>query len=354
MMTMSKPKEARRSSRSGLRNRRGVAGTWVAVTLVTLLGMAALAIDVGRLTIAAQRAQDMADSAALAGATRLPYTDTARATALRTVLSNNDEGVGMETFCASEDIVFYGPTETVPNYGELGAWAHAMTVTTRVPVEYGFANVVGISGAVAERSCTVMRAPSAGVPICTMWIAHNTPLQYGVQQQLLMADGPHCSEIPGSFGFLQSPAGCTATWDTLLQGYPLDNEDIETAFLKTDDSVWAKTGINVGLFFQALEANGEGTARMQRALWPKWEDDTFTNYIKDNPRILLIPMVTYLDGEGSGAEFRIERFGAFWLEDVQGGQKIITGRFIEYDLPGGDTNNNAQFDDRVFSTKMLR
>jgi hypothetical protein len=69
---------------------------------------------------------------------------------------------------------------------------------------------------------------------------------------------------------------------------------------------------------------------------------------------MLIPMVTYLGGDGSGAEFRIERFGAFWLEDVQGGQKIVTGRFIEYDLPGGDPNNGAQFDDRVFATKMLR
>lgn len=335
-------------------NRRGVAGTWVAVTLVALLGMAALVIDVGRLTVAAQRAQDMADCAALAGATRLPNTDAARATALRTVLSNNNEGVGMDAVCSSEDVSFYYPTDVIPDYGELGLWAHAIKVTARVPVQYGFARVVGVSGAVAERSCTVMRAPSSGVPICTMWIAHNTPLQYGVQQQLLMADGPHYADIPGSFGFLQSPAGCTAAWDDLLRGWPLTNEDIETAFIDVGDSVWAKTGVNVGLFFKALEANNDGTARMQRCLWDKWKDDTFTDFHKDNPRIMLIPMVTYLGGEGSGAEFRIERFGAFWLEDVQGGQKIITGRFIEYDLPGGDPNNNSQFDDRVFSTKMLR
>ena len=118
--------------------RKGVAGTWVAVTLIALLSMAALVIDVGRLTVAAQRAQDMADCAALAGATRLPYTDAARATALRTVLSNNTEGVGLDAFCSSEDVEFYEPTDVVPDYGELGLWAHAIKVTARVPVEYGF------------------------------------------------------------------------------------------------------------------------------------------------------------------------------------------------------------------------
>jgi hypothetical protein len=326
------------------------------VTLIVLMGMAALAIDIGKLTIAAQRAQDMADCAALAGATRLPNMDAARATALRTVMSNNDEGVGMESFCSSEDIVFYGPSDIVPDYGELGLWARAITVTTRVPVKYGFANAVGVSGAVAERSCTVMRAPPTGVPICTMWIAHNTDTTSGAPQQLLMADGPHCANIPGSFGFLQSPAGCTASWDTLLQGWPLTDEDLETSFVKPGDSVWAKTGINVGLFFQALESNSAGTARMQRALWPTWAGDTLLDedYRKDNPRILLLPMVTYLGGEGSSAEFHIENFGAFWLEDVQGGQKIITGTFMQYDMPGGDPNNDALLNDRIFATRMLK
>jgi hypothetical protein len=136
----------------------------------------------------------------------------------------------------------------------------------------------------------------------------------------------------------------------------MDNEDLETSFVKTGDSVFAKTGINVGLFFMALEANNEDTARMERALWPTWSGDTWGegNHRNDNPRILLIPMVTYLSGEGSSAEFRIEKFGAFWLEDVQGGQKIITGRFIEFDLPGGDPNNPAQVTDRIFATKMLK
>ncbi|MCD6362333.1 MAG: hypothetical protein J7M38_15860 [Armatimonadetes bacterium] len=322
--------------------------------MLALLAMAALVVDVGRLTIAAQRAQDIADSAALAGANRLPNQDQARATALRTIIANNDTSSWLQVGCSSEDIVFYGPGDVVPDYGELGMWSYAMKVTVRVPVEYTFARALGIGGAVATRSCTVMRAPSRGVPICTMWIAHNTPLQYGMQQQMLMADSPHCADIPGSFGFLQSPDGCTAAWDDLLRGYPLTDEDIETAFVKIGDSVWAKTGVDVGLFVKALEKNGDDTARLERAATGKWADDTFDNYHKDNPRIMLVPLVTYVGGTGSGAEFRIERFGAFWLEEVNGGQKTILGRFIEYDLPGSDVNNSSQFDDRVFATTMLR
>lgn len=336
------------------RTRRGAIGPYVVMSVVVLLGMAALVVDVGRLTLAAQRAQDVADSAALAGATRLPRQDAARVTALGTVTANNEVSSWLQADCSSADISFYGPGDVVEGYGELGMWSYAVAVTARVPVEYGFARILGIDGAVATRSCTVMRAPSRGVPICTMWIAHNTPLQYGVPQQMLMADGPHYAEIPGSFGFLQAPVGCTASWDRLLCGYPLTDQDFETAVVTIGGSVWAKTGVNVGLFVKALGSNSDGTARLQRCMWPKWAGDTFEDYHKDNPRIMLVPLVTYLGGTGSGAEFRIERFGAFWLEDVQGGQKIVTGRFIEYDLPGGDVNNDSQFDDRVFATSMVR
>ena len=322
--------------------------------MLVLLGMAAAVVDVGKLVVAAQRAQDMADSSALAGATRLPYEDKARTTALHTVLANNDEGLGMPATCSTNDVTFYHPGQTVPGYGELGLYAYSITVTVHVPVEYGFARALGINGAVALRSCTVMRAPAKGVPICTMWIAHTTPLNYGQPMSLLMADGPHYAEIPGSFGFLQSPAGCTATWSELLQGCNLSFEDIETSFVTVGDSLWATTGVDVGLFVKALDRDVNGCGRLERGTSGIYAADTYTDYHADNPRIILIPLVTYIGGTGSNAEFVVERFGAFWLEAVNGGQKTITGRFIDYTLPGGDPNGEAQFDDRIFATSMLQ
>ncbi len=50
---------------------RGTAVVLVALVLVVLLGFAALAIDVGRLVVAKQELQVVADAAALAGAARL-------------------------------------------------------------------------------------------------------------------------------------------------------------------------------------------------------------------------------------------------------------------------------------------
>jgi len=186
-----------------------------------------------------------------------------------------------------------------------------------------------------------------------MWISHDTPLTPGVEINMLMADGPHCAGIPGSFGFLQEPAGCTATWFELLQGYGLTPEDLETSFVNLGDSVWAKTGVDVGAFKMAL-VDDAGLSRMERGTIGKFADDLWNKRHDDNPRIMLVPLVTYLGDTGSNAEFRIEKFGAFWLEGINQGQKEIFGRFIQYDMPGGDPNSQLTSETGVYATEMVR
>jgi hypothetical protein len=334
-------------------NRQGVVAVVVVVGLMALMGAAALAIDVSRLIVAAQRAQNIADTAALAGACELPYDQDARDAAVSIVATNNAEGCGLETQCDISDTVYYPPTETVPNYAVLGPWACALRVSTHVPVEYSFARLVGIEGAIATRSALVVRAPVGGIPICTMWIAHETPLAYGQQQQMLMAGGPHYAGIPGSFGFLQSPVGCTATSFDLLRGYNLTPEEVATSLVGVEETVYADPGVDVGSFTKALKQH-QGTARLERGTSGKWASDTFENYHNDNPRIMLVPLVSYLGGTGSNAAFRIEKFGAFWLEEVQGGQKTILGRFLHYDMPGGEPDPSLIKHHGIFATKLVR
>lgn len=339
----------------GWRNRgwhRGLIGPWVAVALVALLGAAALSIDIGRLVVAAQRAQDMADSAALAGGCKLPSAQEARDTSVDTISANNSEGTGFQVQCEASDITFYSSSDEVPGYGTLGMWAQAICVSTHAPVQYSFARIVGLEGATATRSATVVRAPVAGLPICTMWIAEDTPLT-GEPQQLLMADGPHYAGIPGSFGFLQPPDGCSASFFDLLQGYNLTSQDVEESFVGTGDTVYAETGEMVGQWKKALEQDG-GDARLERGTSGDWASDIFTDYQPNNPRILLIPLVSYIGGTGSNAAFKIEKFGAFWLEEVNQGQKEILGRFIQYDFPGGDPNGTAINEGGVFATALVR
>ena len=341
----------RRTLQGKIRGRSGLAGAWVIVSFMALAGMAALVIDLGQLVIAAQRCQDVADAAALAGAPYLPYSNTAKAAALATAVANNTDGTGWEVECTSADITFYAPGETIGTT-VLGPWAHGLEVTARAPVEYTFSRILGISGAVAQRRARIFRGPVEGVPICTMWIAHETPLAYGQLQNLLMADGPHYAGIPGSFGFLESPPGCTASWDKLLQGYGLTYQDIETSFVNLGDSVWAKTGVAVGHWRKAL-VDDKGTSRYEVGTSGKFAGDTFENYHADNPRIMLLPLVSYLGGTGSNAEFKIEKFGAFWLEGVNQGQKQIIGRFIQFDLPGGSPNSQLQSETGVFATQLM-
>ena len=315
---------------------------WVVVALIALLGMAALTVDIGQLVIAAQVAQDVADAAALGAGLELPSHGTAQSVALSLVTANNESMGGFTANCSPDngDITFWGPDETIPDFGLLGDYAWGMRVTTHVPVEYVFAPVLGLEGATISRSCTVVRMPVGGVPITPMWISYVTDYQYGEEQQLLMADGPHYADIPGSFGWLEPPSGDTNLFLDLLSGYQLAYEDIVANYVTIDDVITARTGVATGQWRAALERSPDDLSRLDRAMQEPWAGDTFDSFRNDNPRIMIIPMVDYLGGTGTDAQFQIRAFGAFWLEEVDtsGHPKSITGRFIQYHLPGAGGN----------------
>jgi len=155
---------------------RGVIMVWVVVALVALLGMAALTVDIGQLVIAAQVAQDVADAAALGAGRELPVHGTAQSVALSLVTANNESMGGFAANCSPDDgdITFWGANETIPDFGLLGDYAWGMRVTTHIPVDYVFAPVLGLEGATISRSCTVVRMPVGGVPVCPMWISYET------------------------------------------------------------------------------------------------------------------------------------------------------------------------------------
>jgi len=332
--------------------RAGLAGAWLVIAFLALGGAAAMSVDLGRLAIAAQRCQDIADSSALAAATQLPYETQARGAALRTATANHTEGTGWPVSCSNADITFRGPNGTI-NDLTLGPWAHAMRVTTNSEVDYTFARLFGLNSATVSRSATVVRAPVEGIPIVTMWISHTTSLTPYRPINMLMADGPHYAGIPGSFGFLQEPTGCTADWFELLQGYGLNAQDIETSFVNLGDSMFAKTGLSVGEFKKAFVSDG-GNSRMERGTSGEWASDTAGDCQPDNPRIMLVPLVSYLGGTGSNAEFRIEGFGAFWLQGINQGKKEIWGEFIRYDMPGGDPNSDLTTDTGIYATELIQ
>ncbi len=332
----------------------------VILALMALLGMAALTIDVGFLALAAQQAQDVADAAALGAALEVPDYTSGRTVALSLVEANNESSTGFQATCSSGngDILFWGPYETVPDYGSLDSSTYGVRVTVHIPVHYVFAPVLGLTGTTVTRSSTCVRSRAGAAPIAPMWMSYEPPLNpildYGVEREMLMASDPSAADIPGSFGWLEPLSGGNDFLE-LLRGYDLTPEQVEANLVAEGDVATAYTGLSVGQWRAALDYSNDGLARLERATDPEgpWADDTFDHFQSDNPRIILVPMVEYLGSSGSGAEFVIHDFAAFWIESInsQNPPYSITGRFIKYQLPGTGTDALSE---KVWTVSMVQ
>jgi len=332
----------------------------VVLALMALLGMAALTVDVGLLCLAAQQAQDVADAAALGAALEVPDYTSGRTVALSLVEANNESSTGFQATCSSDngDILFWGPHETIPDYGSLDSSTYGVRVSVHIPVEFVFAPVVGLTGTTVTRNSTSVRMRSGAAPIAPMWMSYEPPLDplvdYGVEREMLMASDPNAANIAGSFGWLEPLSGGTDFLE-LLRAYDLTPAQVEANLVAEGDVVTAYTGLSVGQWRSALDYSNDGLSRLERAADPEgpWAGDTFDHFQSDNPRIILVPMVEYLGGTGSGAEFLIHDFAAFWIESVnsQNPPYSITGRFIKYHLPGTSTDVLSQ---TVWTVSMVQ
>jgi len=148
----------------GLPGRRtGVVGAWVAVALATLLSVAALVFDLSRTVIAAQRTQDVADAAALAGARELPDRHECTQRLAAVVSANALATPGWPVAVnPTADLACYGPGDDLPDWGALRADEYAVCAIGRLGVRYGFAAALGISGAQVARRATALSCAAAG------------------------------------------------------------------------------------------------------------------------------------------------------------------------------------------------
>ena len=72
-------------------------------------------------------------------------------------------------------------------------------------------------------------------------------------------------------------------------------------------------------------------------------------------RIMIVPMCEYLGGTGSGAQFQVLAFGAFYVESINSQNKpySLTGRFIEYHIPGAGGDALAP-ETGLWTTKLVQ
>ncbi|MFP4248549.1 MAG: pilus assembly protein TadG-related protein [Armatimonadota bacterium] len=144
------------------RGRDGVMGLWVIVMLSSLIGMAALVVDIGRLIVVAQHVQNVADASALAGAGGLPDTQVANTRLQQMVQTNNQEMPNFAVFLTpGSDVVIYAPAQNVPGYGVLDNDAYACEVTAHSTVQYTFARMFGLEETTVTRSATALSEPAS-------------------------------------------------------------------------------------------------------------------------------------------------------------------------------------------------
>jgi len=157
--------------KSTLKSEGGAVLVLVAVCLVVLIGMAALAIDLGQLYVARQRAQNVCDAAALAGAPFLTGSsdctalDGPAATAARKCAAANNETVsswqlnGLQVTFPLE--VFYDYDRDTPVPVELG---EAIRAEGYVTVNFGFARIFGFDTKDVAASATAVLGPARRIP----------------------------------------------------------------------------------------------------------------------------------------------------------------------------------------------
>ena len=139
---------------AGARDRRhgprgGVALGWVCLALVSIIGLVGMAFDVGTLEVAAQRCQEVADSAALGAASELP-SGPVTSVAQGIAEANTIDGHGWPVTLAPENVKVYGPGASVGGI-TLGMDANAVEVTVTTPVQFRFIRLLGL------RQATVLR-----------------------------------------------------------------------------------------------------------------------------------------------------------------------------------------------------
>lgn len=280
---------------------------------------------VAMLGVAAQECQDVADAGALAGCQEMPVVEAATFTARSAALANVPPA---ETGDFTVQTTYYLKGQALPS-GETAPFGGALEVTARKWVQYHFLRVLGYEGKTVTRRALSTKVVT-GTCIAPIWISEATPVNYGVLVDFVY--GSNDSGVPGNFGFLRPAGGID--FDDALKGI-ITPEEEELQRLVVGDVVWGDTGVGVGHFKKDLVTDPD--SRMKRATWWPWTYDTFSHYHGDNPRILMVPFVHYNGGTGSGANFTVVKFGAFWLEGVvsTANDKKITGRFLDFTKPGG-------------------
>lgn len=340
-----------------LRRRRGGTMTLAVVSLGLSLITLGVEMDAGRLFFARHQDQIIADSATMAASTKIPRGSEATAAANRIV----------SAYQATYNRSF---TPTISLTMNDQGLATAVIVRITEPVPMFFPVLMGTSSrGTATRAAANRVIPSAllagAVPI---GVQYNTTFDlpsngYASPSAITLKQPSKASEYwkSGNYGALRLPGDDSGAnqWSTYLKyGY--------RGRMEVGQYVTPQTGNMKGPSVDALalHSNGGDTdSRFERAQAYPWNNDTYSNFDANNPRVVALPLVDWTAANGSSTDVPIKGFAAFWIDSINTGSGDITGRFIRYTVgPNGkpawtgisiDPETSSDFDSGLWSAHLV-
>lgn len=313
-----------------LRSKHGAINVFVAISMVVIIGFAALAVDIGMISYNKSRLQNACDAAALAGARELPDEDSADAAVEEYLLDNelglireninirNESDLNIVEFTGEEPYRELFSFKTEFGGEEDGKPTH-ITVRAHEPVEYLFAKFFGNDhGTVSVASRAAANAPLFKVSGLRPFGVTMDVYEFG-ESVILKTGSPN--GISGNFYALGlDGTGADVYKTTILNGC--------TSSYEVGDTVDTETGNMVGPTLTAL-----------RDLIGKCEDGcTYDSYLNNCDRVIMVPLVEWKDVNGKST-LCILGFAEFFINDVynNAGHTEISGTFIRA-VDSGETD----------------
>jgi Putative Flp pilus-assembly TadE/G-like len=309
-----------------LKRERGQVFVLTALSMTVLLGMAALAIDVGSWWLADRAAQGAADASALAGAQKLPVAGDADSTA-RTYWSKN--GDHRSNISADAIDVCVGEFSDVDGDGDPDPPAcspadDTITVEVRRQADGFFAKVFGID------SVRVAAVAQARI-FAPLELKDVAPIAIYKDEACIVSD-PSCFGQPVTLGFAEDDP-----YDPTKSKFGLLDLDRDGSAGAGDMKEWLENGYPDALPIDTVypPANGEKNGIKQQL-----EDAA------DEQKVLLFPVYD----SATVAGYHVIGWAAFVIDDVvtwNGHEHEFTGHFVTFiaaDLAAGGPNPDPNSD----------
>lgn len=305
------------SSGPGVRRRarddRGQAVVLLAISLLALLGLAAVVVDLGYAFLVDRRAQAAADASALGAALVLPDAPRAHVVSSHLAGQNFQQGevaLTLQSSHAANDTATAHATATVPSFFArvfgVGEFHVGATATARIGSYVGYAKAL---------------AP---------WVTDRSSLTFGTEVAFKVAPGDQASS--GNFGSVRLPLqskGCAGGSGTNDYRGAITGGD-GVCLVRIGDSLATEPGNMGAVTGNALADRGATVGFDPSAIVAVDESGTRLT-TADHPNLVVIPII---DSFGGGSS-TVRVTGFAWFVITHYDKDVVEGVFVRSGLPPG-------------------